>query len=664
MRFSLNLHKTGGTAAVVGEMGMVRRTGAGIEAQVKARAQVPQGAMRWVGAGFAVLALAGWAVAARAQDGVTVSHAITTFDDPPKYPADFPHLDYVNPDAPKGGEISIWTAGGFDSLNPYSVKGRAAALSSAPFESILTGTSDEIGTSYCLLCETMEYPADRSWVIFNLRPNVTFSDGSPMTAEDVVFSFNTFLTKGLTDFRTIFGQQVESAEALAPNKVKFTFKPDVPTRDLPSLVGGLPILSKAHYEANNLNMEESSMTPFLGTGAYMLDRMDVGKNIVWKRNPDYWGNDLPINRGRGNFDTIRIEYYGDYQAAFEGFKAGNYTFRNEASSITWATGYDFPAMADGTVKKEELPSGAKASGQAFLFNLRREKFQDPKVREAIGLMFNFEWSNATLFYDLYARVHSVWENTELAATGVPTPEEVAILQPLVDEGLLPATILTDEAVMAPSSGDRQLDRGNVRKASALLDEAGWTVGDDGLRRNAAGEVLTVEFLNDSPSFDRVFNPYVENLKAIGIDAKMTSIDNAQMESRTRPPQYDFDIITGNARSDYISGSELKQYYGSETADVSSFNVMGLKSPAVDRLIDVVMAAESNDSLRVATKALDRVLRAERFWVPQWYKSTHTIAYYDIFEHPENLPPYALGELDFWWYNADKAEALRASGALK
>jgi microcin C transport system substrate-binding protein len=413
-----------------------------------------------------------------------------------------------------------------------------------------------------------------------------------------------------------------------------------------------------------LDLEESSLTPFLGTGQYVLDRMDVGKNIVWKRNPDYWGNDLPINKGRGNFDFIRVEYYGDYQAAFEGFKAGNYTFRNEASSITWATGYDFPAMADGTVKKVELPSGAKASGQAFLFNLRREKFQDPKVREAIGLMFNFEWSNATLFYDLYARIHSVWENTELAATGVPTPEEVAILQPLVDEGLLPATMLTDEAVMAPTSGERQLDRGNVRKASALLDEAGWTVGDDGLRRNAAGEVLTVEFLNDSPSFDRVFNPYVENLKAIGIDAKMTSIDNAQMEARTRPPQYDFDIITGNARSDYISGSELKQYYGAETADVSSFNLMGLKSPAVDKLIDVVMAADSNEKLKVATKALDRVLRAERFWVPQWFKAKHTIAYYDMYEHPETLPPYALGELDFWWYNADKAEALRASGALK
>jgi microcin C transport system substrate-binding protein len=638
---------------------MVGRKGA------KGVARVADGAaLGWVGAGLLAMALAGWAVAARAQDGVIQSHAITTFGDAPKYPADFPHLDYVNPDAPKGGEISIWTAGGFDSLNPYSIKGRAAALASAPYESILTGTSDEIGAAYCLLCETMEYPEDRSWVIFNLRPNVTFADGSPLTADDVVFSFNTFLTKGLTDFRTVFGQQVESAEALAPNRVKFTFKPDVPTRDLPSLVGGLPILSKAHYEANSLNMEESSMTPFLGSGQYVLDRLDVGKSITWKRNPDYWGKDLPINRGRGNFDRIRIEYYGDYQAAFEGFKAGNYTFRNEASSITWATGYDFPTVMNGQVKKVELPSGAKASGQAFLFNLRREKFQDPRVREAIGLMFNFEWSNATLFYGLYDRVHSVWENSDLAATGVPTPEEVAILQPLVDEGLLPASILTAEAVMAPSSGERQLDRANVRLASALLDEAGWTVGDDGMRRNAAGEVLKVEFLNDSPSFDRVFNPYVENLKAIGIDAVMTSIDNAQMESRTRPPSYDFDIITGNARSDYIPGSDLKQYYGSETADVSSFNAMGLKSPAVDRLIDVVMAADSNDSLRVATKALDRVLRAERFWVPQWYKSTHTIAFYDMFEHPENLPPFALGELDFWWYNADKSEALRAAGVLK
>lgn len=620
-------------------------------------------AARLVGAGFLVLELAGFAVAARAETVIT-SHAITTFGDPPKYAADFTHLDYVNPDAPKGGEISIWTSGGFDSMNPYSVKGRAAALASAPFESILTGTSDEIGTSYCLLCSTMEYPEDRSWVIFNLRPEVKFADGTPMTADDVVFSFDVFLEKGLTDFRIIFGQQVEKAEALDPHRVKFTFKPGVPTRDLPSSVGGLPVLSKAQYEREALDLEESSMTPFLGTGPYMLDKLDMSKSIAWKLNPDYWGKDLPINKGRNNFDRIRVEYYGDYQAAFEGFKAGNYTFRNEASSITWATGYDFPAVASGQVIKTELPSGAKANGQAFLFNLRKDKFKDPRVREAIGMMFNFEWSNETLFYGLYARINSVWENSDLAATGAPTPEEAAILQPLVDDGTLPAAILTDAAVIAPTSGARQLDRKNLRAASDLLDAAGWTVGDDGMRRNDKGEVLKVEFLNDSPSFDRVITPYIENLKTLGIDAYMTSIDDAQMESRTRPPSYDFDMITGNARSDYIPGSDLKQYYGSETSDVSAFNLMGLKSPAVDRLIDVVMAADSNDKLKVATRALDRVLRAERFWVPQWFKAKHTVAYYDMYEHPEQLPPYASGELDFWWYNAEKGAALKAAGVLK
>jgi microcin C transport system substrate-binding protein len=316
------------------------------------------------------------------------------------------------------------------------------------------------------------------------------------------------------------------------------------------------------------------------------------------------------------------------------------------------------------VKLDELPSGTKANGQAFIFNLRRETFQDPRVREAIGLMFNYEWSNETLFYGLYARINSIWENSWLAATGAPTPAEVAILQPLVDEGLLPASILTDAVVMPPTSGARQLDRANLRKASALLDEAGWAVGSDGLRRNAAGKVLAVEFLNDNQQFERIINPFVENLKALGVDAKMTMVDSAQMESRTRPPSYDFDIITDNARSNYISGSELKQYYGADTADVSSFNVAGLKSPAVDRLIEVVMAATSNDELTVATQALDRALRAERFWVPQWYKNTHTVAYFDMYGHPETLPPYALGELDFWWFDADKAAALKAAGALK
>ena len=402
----------------------------------------------------------------------------------------------------------------------------------------------------------------------------------------------------------------------------------------------------------------------MGSGPYVAQTIKPGERLIYTRNPDYWGANLPIMRGQANFDSIRIEYFGDSIPAFEAFKAGAYTFRSENSSKTWATGYDFPAMATGAVQKVELPSGAKANGQAFLFNLRREKFQDPRVREAIGLMFNFEWSNQTLFYGLYARINSVWENSWLAATDVPSPEEVAILQPLVSDGLLPQSILTDPAVVAPVSSDKQLDRGNMRRASALLTEAGWTVGADGIRSNAKGEKLRVEFLNDSPSFDRVIAPFVENLKALGVDAELVNIDPAQMESRTRPPVYDFDIITGNARSGYFSGSELKQYYGSATADQSAFNVMGLKSPAVDRLIEVAMAATSKDELTVATKALDRVLRAERFWVPQWYKDTFTVAYYDQFEHPKTLPPYALGELDFWWFNPEKAAQLKASGALK
>jgi microcin C transport system substrate-binding protein len=612
--------------------------------------------------GAMILALATFSIAARAETTIK-AHGISTFGEL-AYPADFKHLAYVNPDAPKGGEISEWTSGGFDSMNPYSIKGRSAALSSAAYESILEATADEIGANYCLLCSTLEYPEDRSWVIFNLRDDVRFSDGTAMTAEDVVFSFNVFLTKGLTDFRTILATKVETVEALDPHRVKFTFKTGIPTRDLPQDVGGMPILSKAQYEAEGLDLAESSMTPFLGTGPYVAGAMRVGESITYDRNPDYWGNAHPLRVGTNNFDKIRIEYFSDYDAAFEGFKGGSYTFRNEASSIKWATGYDFPAVAKGDVVKAELPSGDKSNGQSFIFNLRREKFQDPRVREAIGLMFNFEWSNATLFYGIYERINSYWGNSFMEAKGVPSPDEVALLQPLVDDGLLDAAILTDEPVMPPASGARQMDRGNLRKASALLADAGWIVGDDGMRRNAKGELLRVEFLEDSPSFDRVINPFVENLRGLGVDAVLTRVDNAQMEDRTRPPKFDFDITNHFNQTGYFSGTELKQYYGSETADVSSFNAMGLKSKAVDRMVDVVLAATTLESLTTATKALDRVMRAERFGIFQWFKANHTVAYYNMYEHPETLPPYSLGELSFWWYNAEKAAALKASGALK
>lgn len=603
---------------------------------------------------------------ARADEAKTiVAHGISTFG-ALKLPADFKYLPYVNPEAPKGGEISQWAPGTFDSVNPYTIKGAPVQLGSIFYESILTGTADEIGAAYCKLCETMEYPEDRSWVIFNLRHDVTFSDGTPMTAEDVVFSYELFRDKGIAEFRSVFNQKFQSVEALDPYRVKFTCTPGTPFRDMPATAGGLTILSKADYIGNKRDLEESTLEPFLGTGPYVLDSIRPGQQVIYKRDEDYWGANHPLSIGQNNFDRIRVEYFGDDAAALEGFKSGDYTFRNENSSKNWATAYDFPGVTSGQIVKATLPSGVIASGQAFLFNLRREKFQDPRVRQAIGLMFNFEWSNQTLFYGLYTRVNSIWENTDMAAKGPASPEEAAVLQPLIDEGLLPASILTDTAVMASvSTPEKAMDRKNLRTASALLDAAGWTVGEGGLRRNAKGETLKIEFLEDSPAFERVISPYVENLRALGVDAQLVMVDSAQMVQRVDPPAFDFDVIVGNAfNSGYEPGAELKQAWATVTRDNSSRNRMGYANPAVDRLLELVEAAKTRKELDVVVQALDRVLRAEYIWVPQWYKPAYTVAYYDMYEHPETLPPYALGELEFWWANPKKEAALRAAGALK
>jgi microcin C transport system substrate-binding protein len=609
----------------------------------------------------------GLAGAAHAEDAkIITAHGISTFG-ALKYSADFKNLDYVNADAPKGGEISEWYPGTFDSMNPYSVKGSAAVGSSVFYETILTGTADEIGSAYCLLCDTMEYPEDRSWVIFHLRHDVKFSDGSPMTAADVIFSYELFRDKGIAEYRSAYNDKFKSAEALDDFTVKFTFTPGTSFRDMPASAGSLTIMSKVDYEANKRDLEASDLRPFLGTGPYVLDQeaLKVGQRIVYKRNPDYWGNAHPLNVGQNNFDSIRYEYFGDDTAALEGFKSGVYSFRIENSSKNWATAYDFENVKNGSVIKTALPSGKISSGQAFLFNLRREKFQDVRVREAIGLMFNFEWSNETLFYGLYSRINSIWENTQMAAKGPATPAEAALLQPLIDKGLLPASILTDDAVMGSvSTPEKALDRGNLRKAGALLDAAGWTAGADGMRVNAKGEKLSVEFLNASPSFDRVITPYVENLRALGVDAVLSDIDPAQLSDRIDPPSFDFDMITAGALNGYEPGPDMRQGYGSETKDNSTRNRAGVADPAVDALINVVEAAKTREELDVATQALDRVLRTIRFWVPEWYKNSNTVAYYDQFDHPDALPPYALGETSFWWFDQAKADKLKAAGVLK
>jgi microcin C transport system substrate-binding protein len=617
-----------------------------------------------VATGALILALGATTLAARGET-VIVSHGISTFGDL-ALPADFTHLPYVNPDAPKGGEISQWAPGSFDSFNPYTIQGNAAALSSVFYESILQGTADDVSAAYCLLCTTMEYPEDRSWVIFNLRQDVTFSDGTPFTAEDVLFSYELFRDKGIPEFRSVANAKFQSVEILDPYRIKFTFTPGTPFRDMPAQAGGAPIFSKAHYEANNRDLERSSLEPFLGTGPYVLESFDPGRQVIYARDMDYWGEDHPLNVGQNNFDRIRIEYFADDNAAMEAFKAGIYTFRNESLPKRWALDYEFPAVQSGDIVKEVIPSGNIAGGQAFIFNLRRDQFQDPRVRQALGLVFNFEWSNQALFYGLFARINSIWENSELAATGTPTPEEAALLQPLVDEGLLPASILTDEAVMAPvSSADRALDRRNLRAAGALLDEAGWVVGDDGIRRNADGQTLRMQMIHSRADLLPVTNAYVENLRALGVEASFDIIDDPQLQERASPPNFDFDALpTAVVNGGPEPGGVLKQAWASVARDNSSRNRMGYADPAVDRLLDVAEAAATREDLHTAIRALDRVLRSQFVIVPRYYKRDNWVAYYNMYERPETLPPYALGELSFWWYNAEKAEALKAKGALK
>jgi microcin C transport system substrate-binding protein len=636
------------------------------------RAAVSAGTSHWQIARVAALPVAGaaliWALGAlpapAQEDDLIVTHAIATFSlDDLTYPADFEHLSYVNPDAPKGGEMSLsWSSAGgsFDSLHPYTNQGNPAVLASIFFESMLEATLDTIGESYCLLCETVAYPEDQSFVIFTLREEATFSDGTPVTAQDVLFSYEILRDEGLPSFRANLPNTIASAEVLDDRRIRFDFNPESQVRGRLGTAGGLPVFSQASHEASGLDFSESRLEPLVGSGPYIVGEIDPGRSTVFVRNPDYWGNELPLNQGRHNFDSIRIEYYADAIAAFEGFTAGNYLFRQENSSQNWANNYDFPRLNDGIVIREQIPQGLIASGQSFVFNLRREKFQDPRVREAIALMFNFEWTNQTLFYGLYSPIDSFWENTHLEAEGMAPPEELAVLEPFRDR--LPEEIFTDVPFAAPTSDpDRTFDRRNARRATALLEEAGWTPGDDGMLRNAAGETLEVEFLNAGPLFDRIINPYVENLRAIGIDASLNRVDGAQMSQRQRDA--DFDMITDHFPMGYEPGTSLRQYFGTLGADEALFNAVGLADPVIDELLETVIRAETRDEMEIATRALDRVLRAYRIRVPQWFNDSSWVAYYNHYRYPEELPPYGVGFLDFWWVDPEAEQALRDQGVL-
>ncbi|WP_137702768.1 extracellular solute-binding protein [Marimonas lutisalis] len=605
------------------------------------------------------------ALPALAQEKVIKSHGYSYFGDL-KYPADFLHFDYVNPDAPKGGEIVLYSLGTFDSLNPYTRKGRASGtLIWSTYESLLgDGPADAYGENYGLLAESLEYDEGKTWVIFHMRPEARFSDGTPVTAHDVVFSHNLFLEQGLPSYAIAVKKRVLSAEALDDHTVKFTFAEGISRRSLVDQVGSTPVFSRKWYEETGARLDESRLTYPPGSGPYVLESFDISRRVVYKRNPDYWGWHLPINKGRHNFDEIRVEYFADDGAAFEAFKAGEYTVRQESDPKKWATSYDFPAAKRGEVKVVELPDGVPPSPTGFIFNLRRDKFADPRIREAIALAYNFEWTNASLQYGLFAQRNSFVQNAPHEAKDVPEGAERALLEALGD--LVPDAVLNEPAVMAHTSkGERQTDRRNLRRAMKLLDEAGWAVGDDGMRRNAEGRVFTIDFPIPS-SFPSTLSAAIEvfakNLQRMGIDAQVNAIDPAQYTLLER--DFDYDMIYDAYIPFLEAGTGLHQRYGSAEAAISLFNPAGLASPLVDKIIDTALESETSEEEQTALMALDRVLRYERFMVPTWYKDKHWLSYWDMYEHPDPLPPFDLGVLDFWWVNPEKAEALRASGALR
>lgn len=579
-------------------------------------------------------------------------HGLSTFGDL-KYPPDFKYFDYVNPDAPKGGRFSSYGGplNSFDSFNPFILKGDAATGLSALFDTLMERSGDEPDAMYGVIAKDVAVAKDGKSVTFRLRPEAKFSDGSPVTSEDVVFSFDILKSKGHPSYR-IMMRDVSKAEALDPHTVRFTFTGEL-TRDLPSTVAGLPVLSKAYYSTREF--DQTTLEPPVGSGPYLISDFRPGAQITYKRRDDYWGKDLPINRGVNNFDELRYEYYRDRTAALEGFKAGTYDFREEFTARDWSTGYEVAAMRDGRMKKITLPDENPSGAQGFFFNTRRAKFADPRVRRALDYAFDFEFTNKNLFYGLYQRTNSYFENSDMKAVGKPSPAELALLEPFKDK--LPPAVF-EEPYNSPVTDGSGTDRRLLREAARLLDEAGCKMKHkERVRVCPNGEILEIEFLIYEGTFERVIAPYIQNLQAIGVGANIRRVDSAQYQRRVKA--FDFDVVTSRFVMRLTPGIEMRNYWGSDNANVEgSVNLAGIKDPVIDALIDKAVEAKSRDELVTATRAIDRVLRAGHYWVPQWYKAAHHIAYWDKFSYPEKKPKFSRGAPDTWWYDAEKAAKLK------
>lgn len=563
-----------------------------------------------------------------------------------KYGPDFTHFDYVNPNAPKGGELRLYGLGTFDTFNPFVIKGVPDAGSARIYDSLLTSSADEPFSEYGLLAETVETPPDRSWVTFTLRKEARWHDGRPVTADDVLWSFETLRTKGRPFFRAYYAN-VDKAEKLDERTVKFTFKPGE-NRELPLIMGQLTVLPKHYWEGRDF--EATTLEPPLGSGPYKLGKFDAGRWSSYDRVADYWGKDLAVNRGRDNFDTVRYDYYRDMTVALEALKAGAYDVRVEASAKEWATGYDAPAVTDGRLIKGEFKHSRPNGMQGYAFNLRRPLFQDRRVREAIGYAFDFEWSNRTLFYGQYVRCRSYFENSELAANGVPQGAELAVLEPLRDQ--LPAEVFTTEYQPPATDGSGNM-RDNLRKAYELLKAAGWTVDPKTKKLvDAAGKPFEFEILLLDPAYERITLPFAKNLERLGITARTRVVDMAQYQRRT--DDFDYDMVIEKWPQTLSPGNEQRSFWHSALADQpGSMNSLGLKDPAIDALVEQVIAAPDRASLVARTHALDRALQWGFYVVPNWYIAHDRVAYWDKFGRPDVIPAQGV-QLDTWWYDPAKA----------
>jgi len=588
------------------------------------------------------------------------THGISAYGDL-KYPVNYKNFDYVNPDAPQGGTLTLRPSTGgstFDSFNNYILKGARVTGLGLLSDSLLIASADEPDSSYLYMAESMEYPKDRSWVIFKIRQDATFSDGNPVTAYDVKFTHDILIEKGHPFYKNVFFKDFDEIEILDDKTVKFNFKKGANMRDLPQYAGGLAILPKHYWKDRDFGKSGTDIP--VGSGGYTITDFEPGLFVKYCKIKDYWAENHPANVGTGNFDCIRYEYFKDGDVSFEAFKSGAYLVREENISKKWKTQYDFPAIQKGWVKAEQLPDGSPQSNQGIWINLRKNQFKNIKTREALQHLFNFEWTNKTVFYDSYTRSDSFWENSEMQAQGLIANNELSLIEPYRDQ--LISSIFDDPAYIPPVMKQNKFDRKALRTASKLLEEAGWLL-DNGILKDENGTAFKIEFIDDNDDFLHILSPIIDTMKRAGIDAKFTQIDRAQMIERMK--NYDFDVLVAGYGTSSSPGEEIAQLYGSVGIEqLGGANLSGFGHPAVDDLIKKVGGAKTRSEMHIAVRAIDRILRAYHIRIPNWHLAEDRLAYWDVFGRPEIKPKYALGVMGTWWFDQKKYDELVSKGAFK